>query len=128
MMIGLQRVRSAANTARGEYILRGDSMLNLMTTVRIISDTLAFGLPIDEVGYIRFIDRRNRDTGTPYYVRVPSSKEGFWMPECDLQPEEDYIQRVANEVINHITIDHSLATKNRTLFDAVMATKKESDA
>ena len=64
-------------------------MLALMTAVRIISDTLVFGLPIGEVRYIQFIDRRDRDVGTPYFVRVPSSKEGWWMPACDLQPEED---------------------------------------
>ncbi len=96
-----------------------------MTAVRIITDTLALGLPIGEVGYIQHIDRRDRDTGTPYYVRVPSSKDGWWVPECDVQPEEEYIQSAANEAIESIMIDHSLTTRNRTLFDALMTAKKE---
>lgn len=100
-------------------------MLKPMTAVRILSDTLALGLPVGEVGYIQHIDRHSMDTGTPYYVRVPSSKDGWWAPECDVQPEEEYIQSTANEVIESVMIDHSLATRNRALFDKLMTAKKE---
>jgi hypothetical protein len=88
---------------------------NPMQSVYITSDTLNYGIPVGEQGFIISIDYRV--TGLPYFVRVPSKKEEWWIPECDLLASEEWMEQGIDKLIHSSVIDYALKTKNKEMFE-----------
>lgn len=87
----------------------------LMQHVYIQSDTFNFGAPIGEIGYIARVDR-DVDQAEPYRVRIPSKREFYWLPECDIVSADEWLANEAEQVVNAVLINHSLETKDRETF------------
>lgn len=94
-------------------------MFSPMEKVCIISDTLNYGLPTNELGYIIKIDR-NADDARTFWVRVPSKQEDWWVPECDLMNYEKWLGESADEAIQETLVNKALETRDKKLFDAVL--------
>ena len=88
-----------------------------MQRVLIVSDTLAFDVPVGKDGLIVRIDRRV-DEGLSYLVRVPSTKDYWWLPECDLADFSEWASERADDVIAQTMTDYALDTRDQVLFDA----------
>lgn len=88
-----------------------------MDQVYIVSDTLAYGLPVGEMGYVTAVNR-HVDTAFNYCVRVPSKKEAWLVPECDLLTTQEWTERSAEVAIRNALIDKALATGDKALFEA----------
>ncbi len=88
---------------------------SLMQQVYIQTDTFNFGAPVGETGYISKVDR-DIDQAQPYCVRVPSKKEYWWLPECDLVSADDWLANEAETVVKSAIVDHALDTRDKQTF------------
>lgn len=88
----------------------------VMQPIVVVSDTLKYDLPIGEAGFVLVVNR-SISHGLQYNIRVPSKKDGWWVPECDIMDAEEWATQGANHQINQSLMNFALETKNRELFD-----------
>lgn len=92
---------------------------SLMQQVYIQSDVLNLDAPVGEPGFIVRVDR-NIDQAQNYCVRVPSNKQFYWMPQCDLVSANEWLAKEADEVIKSSLVNHALDNKDELAFKAAM--------
>lgn len=97
-----------------------------MDRVRIVSDTMNFDLPVHAIGYVQQVDR-HIDTGLPYLVRVPTKKESWWVPECDIESDEQWTSSVIEGVLKELVINHALDTRNLEMFQQTISMRSMPD-
>lgn len=92
------------------------SQYNIMDEVAIVSDTLNFGYPVGQKGYITHINP-DAMNAYAYVVRVPSTKEAWLMPECDLMPWTMYLSKSVNNAVHTYYTNQALDNGNEDLFN-----------
>lgn len=89
----------------------------LMEQVYTIGDTLNFGFPVFEHGYVIAYNFDIKKAFS-YYIRFPQKKENWWIPDCDLISSEEILNDEVEEIANRSIINYALDTKNKQIFDS----------
>jgi hypothetical protein len=92
---------------------------NIMQHVYIQSDVLNLDAPVGETGFIIHIDPRVYNAES-YCVRVPSRKDQWWLPECDLIDAEEWLSGSAERAISDSLVNDALDRKDETAFLSLM--------
>jgi hypothetical protein len=92
---------------------------SVMQQVYIQSDTFNLGAPVNETGFVAKIDR-HVDQAQEYCVRVPSKKEFYWLPECDLMDASEWLSNNVDNIIQDSIIDFALDHKDEKTFKLAM--------
>lgn len=99
-------------------VTSNDSRFRIMDAVAIASDTLNYKLPVGRKGYITSINHEP-NTAFKYLVRVPERDENWWVPDCDLMPWDEYLDKSINDAILTHKINDALDRKDAAAFEAV---------
>ncbi|WP_138494748.1 ATPase [Paenibacillus pinistramenti] len=94
-------------------------MLRLGERIVIVDDAFEQNLPVGEYGYIIAYDR-NPDNAFDYVVRLPILGRNFFVPEGDIESEEQLIKQEVDRVEREALLDFALATHNEKLFFQIM--------
>ncbi|GIP50177.1 hypothetical protein D3C76_132450 [compost metagenome] len=94
-------------------------MLQLGEKIVIVGDAFEQNLPVGEYGYVIAYDR-NPDNAFDYVIRSPKTGRNYFVPQSDIESENQLIEQEAERATQEALIDYALATHNEKLFRQIM--------
>lgn len=88
----------------------------VMDEVAIPQDTLGYSLPVGEKGYVLTINV-DPSSAFRYLIRIPSRNTSYWVPECDVMPWQDYIDKSIHQAIGDYRVNDALDRRDFEAFD-----------